>query len=103
MKPLIIPPAAQRDDHAIQMVSAWIAEHGLHCSLNIGMWNAQGKDEASAWGILVADLIRHVANAMQDQTGISAESAMSRLLHSLHRELDEPTSAVSGGFHPGHS
>jgi len=85
------------------MLSAWIAERGLHCSLNVGMWSAQGKDEAAAWGILVADLIRHVANAIQDQTGISAESTMDQLLHSLRSELDEPTSAVSGGFHPGHS
>jgi len=28
MKPLVIPPAAQRDEKAIQMLSAWIAEKG---------------------------------------------------------------------------
>jgi len=103
MKPLVIPPAAQRDDNAVQMLSAWIAERGLHCSLNIGLWDAQGKDEAVAWGILMADLVRHVANALQDRIGVSADSTVQQLLDSLRRELDEPTSPASGGFHPGHS
>lgn len=38
MKPLVIPPAAQRDENAIQMLSAWIAEKGQHCTINIDMW-----------------------------------------------------------------
>ena len=35
MRPLVIPPAAQRDERSIQMLSAWIAEQGFHCTLNI--------------------------------------------------------------------
>lgn len=103
MSPLVVPPAALRDDKSIQMLSAWIAENGLHCSLKIGMWQENGRDEAEAWGILLADAIRHIANALQEGYGQSAPEAIATVLHSLQNELDLPTSATGGGFSPGHS
>jgi hypothetical protein len=103
MRPLIIPPAAQRDDNAIQMLSAWIAEQGLHCSLNIGMWDAMGHDEPRAWGTLLADAIRHIGNAMQEQNGTPAGEVVARIVDALQEELGDPTSKAEGGFSPGHS
>lgn len=103
MRPLTVPPAAQRDENAVQMLSAWIAERGLHCSLNIGMWHAQGRAEVPAWGVLLADVIRHVSNAIQEQRGTPHADVVLEIMDSLHAELDEPTSAVHGRFHPGHS
>ena len=103
MRPLVVPPAAQRDEQAVQMLSAWIAEKGLHCTINVGFWRAQERQEPAAWGILIADVMRHIANALRDQQGVAVDATMEQLLESLHRELDEPTSAASGGFHPGHS
>ena len=78
MKTLVIPPAAQRDEDAVQMLSAWVAEKGLHCTINVGMWNEAGRNEPAAWGVLLADVVRH-------------------------HELDAPTSEATGSFHPGHS
>ena len=103
MQTLVIPPAAQRDENAVQMLSAWIAEKGLHCTLNLGMWEANGKPEAAAWGILLADVIRHIANAIEEEHGVEAAVTMEKIVKSLHAELDEPTSKVKGGFHPGHT
>ena len=103
MKTLIIPPAAQRDENSVQMISGWIAENGLHCTLNIGMWQENGHDEASAWGVLLADTIRHVANALQEEYGKSASDTISQILHSIHDEIGEPTSDASGNFHHGHA
>lgn len=60
MRTLVIPPAAQRNENSIQMISGWIAEKGLHCTLNIGMWGADGRNEPAAWGVLLADVIRHI-------------------------------------------
>ena len=102
MKTLVIPPAAQRDEKAVQMLSAWIAEKGLHCSLNVGMWEENGRREAPAWGILLADAVRHIANALQEQYGHPAPDTVAAILESLHRELGEPTSQVTGAFHHGH-
>jgi len=103
MRTLVIPPAAQRDEDAVQMISAWIAEKGLHCALNIGMWEANGKPEAAAWGILLADLVRHLANASQEEHGVDVDKTIEKVVKSLHDELNEPTSKVKGGFHPGHT
>lgn len=103
MKPLVIPPAAQRDDNSIEMFSAWIAEKGLHCSLNIGMLTKNGRSEASAWGILFADAIRHVANALQEECGLSAPDTVAAILESMHGEFSDPTSAPKGSFVHGYS
>jgi hypothetical protein len=103
MRTLVLPPAAQRDEDAIQMLSAWIAENGLHCTLNIGMWKAQGHNEPEAWGVLLADVVRHVADAIQQDSGTPSADTIETVLASLTRELDEPTSKVKGDFAPGHS
>ncbi|UYB52747.1 DUF5076 domain-containing protein [Xanthomonas sp. AM6] len=102
MKSLVIPPAAQRDDNAIQMLSAWIAERGQHCTIKIGLWRDNGREEAPAWGIFLADTIRHIANALQEEHGQSAPDTIAAILKSLHNELDVPTSDVKGAFSHGH-
>jgi hypothetical protein len=103
MTPLVVPPAAQRDEKSIQMLSAWIAENGLHCSLKIGMWQENGRSEAPAWGILLADAIRHIANALQESYGQATSDTIASILESLQDELEAPTSATKGGFSPGHA
>ena len=103
MRTLVIPPAAQRDENSVQMLSAWVAEQGLHCTLNIGMWQADGKPEAAAWGILLADVIRHIANAIEEERGVPIATTVSDITSSLSAELEEPTSETKGGFHPGHT
>jgi Domain of unknown function (DUF5076) len=103
MRPLVVPPAAQRDSNAVQMLSAWVAENGLHCTLNIGMWEAQGRDEARAWGILLADVVRHIANALNEERGTPFEESAATILHALQEELGSPTSNPKGSFSPGHS
>jgi len=103
MRPLVIPPAAQRDDDAVQMLSAWIAENGLHCTLNIGMWKAHGHDETRSWGILLADVVRHIANALQDESGVSADTTVEQISAGIWDELGFPTSSATGRFSPGNS
>lgn len=103
MKPLPVPPAAQRDDNSIQMLGAWIAEKGLHCFLNIGMRHDNGREEAPAWGIRFADAVRHVANALQEKYGRSAPESVAAILEALHNEIGSPTSAVNGVFFHGHA
>jgi len=102
VKPLVIPPAAQRDENSIQMLSAWIAERGQHCTIKIGMWQDNGRDEASAWGVFLADTIRHIANALQERYGHAPPDTIAAILESLHDELSEPTSPAEGAFSPGH-
>jgi Domain of unknown function (DUF5076) len=103
MKPLIIPPAAKRDENSVQMLSAWVAEKGLHCSLNIGMWKENGKSEAPAWGILLADTIRHIANALEERYGQEPSVSIAQILEMIHIELNHHTSETKGYFHNRHN
>jgi hypothetical protein len=102
MRPLIIPPAAQRDPESIQMISAWIADQSLHCSLNIGLFEAHGSDEPQAWGVMLADLIRHIARAHQDEFGSEREDTVASILATVELRLNEPEPDADGSFHPGH-
>lgn len=83
------------------MISAWIAESGLHCTLNIGMWQAQGRTESKAWGILLADIVRHIANAIAETHGTPPDETIEQLRSAFERELGTPTSAVRGRFSNG--
>ena len=99
MKELVIPPTAHRDEDSTEMIRAWIAEKGLHCSLNIGIWEGHAKiKEADAWGILLADVIKHVANAMHERYDAEPDETRVQIVKSLFAELEIPTSEVKGQF-----
>jgi Domain of unknown function (DUF5076) len=97
-KQLPVPPAAEADPRAIEMIRGWIANKGLHLSLNIGVWGKQGITEETAWGMMLADVIRHVANALQEREGSDRESTIRMIKQQLDDEIDEPTSRHRGKF-----
>lgn len=103
MQTLVIPPAAQRDENSVQMLSAWIAEQGLHCTLNVGMWASAGHSEPNVWGILLADVTRPIGNALAQEQGLPPAETVQTILNAMQEELDEPTSNATGQFHPGHA
>lgn len=99
MKELVIPPPANRDPDSIEMIRAWIAEEGLHCTLNVGLYKGDGKhDEAKVWGMLLSDVVRHVANALQERYGDDPEVTIRTLVRSFAKELQLPTSEADGYF-----
>jgi hypothetical protein len=53
---LLIPEAAKRDQKSFELIRVWVAENSQHVSLRAGVW----KDPA--WGIMLADLARHIAS-----------------------------------------
>ena len=80
------------------MIRPWIANKGLHISLNIGVWKEHGVSEEKAWGILLADVIRHVANAMRESERLDREDTIRTIKRQLDAELDQPTSPHRGRF-----
>src|SRR5262245_56242713 len=96
---LPVPPAAEADERAVEMLRVWIAGGGLHCALNIGHWERlQGVEEDVAWGKVLADAIRHIANALHEQPRAAPEETIRRLFKSLEGELAEPTTKHRGRF-----
>jgi hypothetical protein len=91
-KTLSIPPVAQRDKASFEVLRVWIAEHGQHVSIRSGAW-----EDPFAWGIVLADLARHVANAHQMQNlKIDPEAFLERLLEGFHAEIENPTDEPEG-------
>jgi hypothetical protein len=99
MKEMLIPPAAQRDDDSYEMLRAWVAEKGLHCSIKVGMYrNATNFKEEDAWGILLADITRHIADAMNKKFKCNEDETINKVVKSMISELKFPTSEAFGDF-----
>ena len=83
----------------MEMVRGWIAEGGLHCVLNVGHWHENSDiDERQAWGIMLADMARHIANAMQEMADMDPQSSLQIIVNAFQSELSKPSSEHSGEF-----
>ncbi|MHB1023011.1 MAG: DUF5076 domain-containing protein [Acidobacteriaceae bacterium] len=86
------PPAAQRDKAAFELLRVWIAEEGQHVSLRAGVW-----DDPAAWGMMLADLARHIVNAhAQQNKKLNSDAFLQQLREGFDEELDNPTEDVEG-------
>ncbi len=91
-KHLDIPPAAARDKASFEVLSVWIAEHGQHVSIRSDAW-----EDPFAWGIVLADLARHIAHATRLQhPETDAEAFVENLLEGFHAEIENPTDDPEG-------
>ena len=89
---LDIPLAAQRDKASFEVMRVWIAEQGQHVSIQSGAW-----EDPFAWGIVLADLARHIALAHQMQNPkVDSERVLERLLEGFQAEIDNPTDEPEG-------
>mgnify|MGYP003382056427 CR=1 FL=1 len=94
-----IPEAALRDPNSIEMLRVWIAEKKLHCSMKVGMYQETMKvPEEVAWGTILADVARHLANALHEGYGHDKSATLRRISDKFLDEIDKSTSAASGGF-----
>jgi hypothetical protein len=94
-----IPEAALHDEDAVEMLRVWIADKKLHCSMKVGMYReTMNIPEETAWGTILADVARHVANALQSSYSTNPEESIDRIRDSFIKELDAPTSEAKGGF-----
>lgn len=98
MKEQPIPDAAMRDPTATELARIWVAEHGLHCALRIGAYDDTPIDEAQAWGMMLADLLRHLGRGLSDYYHRDPVEVVDVLLEAMRDELASPSSPISGGL-----
>ena len=55
-------------------------------------------DDASSWGMVLADVARHVTNAVKDLKGVEAASTVERIKAVFNSELQDPTDEPTGRF-----
>jgi hypothetical protein len=86
------PPAATRDKASFELLRVWVADGGQHVSLRSGAW-----EDPFAWGIVLADLARHIVNAEALQRKDLDEIAfLERMLEGFQAEIDSPTDEPDG-------
>jgi hypothetical protein len=88
---LQIPNSARKDPNSFELLRIWIANKGQHISLRAGVWN-----DPAAWGIMLADLARHIADSYHQDEGIDRLHAMQRIKAALDAELSAPTDEPTG-------
>jgi len=91
VKELPSPPDAVNDPEAVELLRAWVVDGALHCSLRTG-----GFTDAGTWGVLLADVIRNVASALQEQEGKNPRDTIQRIRTAFEHELAEPEDGAGG-------
>jgi hypothetical protein len=81
---LHIPPAAL-EQGGVEVLRAVIIDGGLHGALR------RAFDDPEAWGMLIADVARHVARIYAGEKQMSEEETLSRVRAIFEAEMDAPT------------
>jgi hypothetical protein len=90
---LPIPPEANSDSNARELIRVWAAHGEQHVSITTGLW-----DDPAAWGIALADLVIHIAKAYQLGEGKDHAETLARIRVGFEAEWEHPTGEPIGGF-----
>jgi hypothetical protein len=89
---LLIPPVAQSDPDAFEIARVWVAAGEQHVSLRPDTW-----DDAGAWGIVLVDLAKHIANAHYEAFGRRPPETLKKIRAAFDAEWTSQLD-LSGGF-----
>jgi hypothetical protein len=89
---MIPPPAAVDDAKSFEIARVWVTSDAQHVALRTDVW-----PDPAAWGIVLADLARHVAVAYQQRGDLDVEDVLERVLAGFHTELESITGSEDGG------
>jgi hypothetical protein len=84
------PPDAIANDEAKEFLRAWAVNDGIHVSLLPQAWR-----HPAAWGIILADIVRHVADGYHQADGRDKAKAMQEIMALLIAEFQAPTNKKS--------
>jgi len=86
---LPVPSAAATD--ATEIARVWVDGDQQHLTLRVDVW-----DDPAAWGVLFADIARHVASALQGEEGRDPAATLARIKLGFDAELQWPTDDPAG-------
>ena len=75
---LTVPSEVEGDPKSQEVLRAWVANGGLVCALRPETWQ-----EAGNWGICLADVARHVANAVRDLNGTDPAATIAKRMEKI--------------------
>ena len=95
------PDSIAGDPDATEMIRVWLAHNSPQLALRMGMWDEAGLDEREAWGILLADVVRHVGRGLAEQCGWDVDETTGRVLDSLLKHARDDRGPAEGRFRDG--
>lgn len=99
MNELQIPEGIKDDPNAMEMIRVWIGNKDIHLSMLLGMWEDASDndiDEREAWGELLADLIRHIANGLTQSHDYNIDASERKIAHALLTHLGYGANTIVG-------
>jgi predicted secreted Zn-dependent protease len=100
-RPLVIPPETDGDEQATEMIRVWLAHSDVHVSLLLGMWEDAEDcdvDEREAWGNLLADVARHIANGMNQSHGWSQLETLKKVKQAFLENMELQERRIEGTY-----
>jgi hypothetical protein len=88
---LQIPYPANEDPNSFELLRVWVANGGQHVALRTGVWQ-----DPAAWGIMLNDLMQHIANAYHQNEGLDRARTLERIKSGFDAELASPTDRPTG-------
>jgi hypothetical protein len=84
---LNIPPL-KAGEKGTDLLRVWLVNNKLRVVITPNLWN-----DPAPWGLLLADMVRHLANAYKER-GFDRDEIVRRIKNVLDVEWDAPTSEV---------
>jgi hypothetical protein len=90
---LPIPGRASNDPEGRELARVWAAGGAQHVALATGLWSDPGN-----WGIVLADLARHLARSYELAGTLDQTTALKRIREVLDAEWSHPTDEPTGSI-----
>ena len=87
------PPNAITNAEAKEFLRAWAVNGGLEVTLLPQAW-----PNPVAWGIILSDIVRHVADAYHHAEGRDKKQTTEEIVAMFIAEFQSPTDTPTGGF-----
>jgi hypothetical protein len=88
------PTEITSDPGAAEVLSAWLRSDGSNTVvLKPDTW-----PDPAAWGLLLADISRHIANALAESRRSDPAQTLARIRAGFTAELDAPTDTARGAW-----
>lgn len=95
------PTGIEGDEHATEMIRIWLAHSDINISLLLGMWEdaeSRDVDERAAWGELLSDTIKHIANGLNQSHGWDTSETVTAIRDSLLENLERSRATLTGSY-----
>ena len=79
------PNTIHNATRAMEIARIWLVDCGQHVRLSGDLW-----DDPAAWGMMLVDLAKHVANAYE-QNGKDKEEVLKRIVDGFNAEICSST------------